>query len=67
MTKRTKKEWLVRSVILMSPSSIFLPAAILPIRLKTDASMPYGLIYAKEPTAATEKFIQAVKTVVSKG
>ena len=40
---------------------------LITIRLKTDASMPYGLIYAKEPTAATEKFIQAVKTVVSKG
>lgn len=34
---------------------------------RDDASMPYGLIYAKEPTIATEKFIQAVRTVVSKG
>ena len=40
---------------------------LITISLKTDTSMPYGLIYAKEPTAATEKFIQAVKTVVSKG
>lgn len=30
------------------------------IPLETDISMPYGLIYAKEPTSATMKFIQAV-------
>ena len=36
---------------------------LITIPLKTDASMPYGLIFAKEPTAATEKFIQAVKAI----
>ncbi len=40
---------------------------LITIPLKTDASMPYGLIYAKEPTIATEKFIQAVKSVVPEG
>ena len=40
---------------------------LITISLRTDASMPYGLIYAKEPTIATEKFIQAVKTVVPEG
>ena len=30
------------------------------IPLQTDIFMPYGLIYAKEPTAATLKFIRAV-------
>ena len=30
------------------------------IPLQTDISMPYGLIYAKEPTEATMKFIRAV-------
>ena len=39
---------------------------LITIPLKTDASMPYGLIYAKEPTSATEKFIQAVKSIASK-
>lgn len=33
------------------------------VPLQTDYTMPYGLVYAKEPTAATEKFIKAVKTV----
>lgn len=33
------------------------------VPLQTDLSMPYGLIYAKEPTAAAEKFIQAVRKV----
>ena len=31
------------------------------VPLQTDASMPYGLVYAKEPTAAAAKFIRAVK------
>lgn len=37
------------------------------IRLQTDASMPYGLVYAKEPTAAAKKFIRAVKEIQKKG
>ena len=40
---------------------------LITIPLKTDASMPYGLIFAKEPTAATEKFIQAVKAIAYEG
>ena len=40
---------------------------LITIPLRTDASMPYGLIYAKEPTIATEKFIQAVKAIASEG
>ncbi len=39
---------------------------LITVPLKTDASMPYGLIYSKEPTAATEKFIQAVISIASK-
>ena len=38
---------------------------LITIPLKTDVSMPYGLVYSKEPTVATEKFVQAVKAVVS--
>ncbi len=30
------------------------------IPLKTDFSVPYGLIYAREPTEATVRFIRAV-------
>ena len=30
------------------------------VPLQTNYSMPYGLVYAKEPTAATLKFIHAV-------
>lgn len=33
------------------------------ISLQTDISMPYGLIYAKEPTEATMKFIRAVSSL----
>ena len=33
--------------------------------LQTGFSMPYGLIYAKEPTAATLKFIRAVSSLLS--
>ena len=31
------------------------------IPLETDCTLPYGLMYAKEPTLATQKFIQAIK------
>ena len=34
---------------------------LITIPLQTDISMPYGLVYAKEPTAATMKFINAVQ------
>lgn len=34
---------------------------LITIPLQADYSMPYGLIYAKEPTEATQKFIKAVK------
>ena len=33
------------------------------ISLETDVSMPYGLVYAKEPTAAAAKFIHAVESI----
>lgn len=33
---------------------------LLTIPLQTDVSMPYGLVYANEPTAAAAKFIRAV-------
>jgi len=36
------------------------------IPLETEYTMPYGLIYANEPTAATKKFISAVKKLYQK-
>ena len=33
---------------------------------QTGFTMPYGLIYSKEPTAAAEKFIYAVKRILSR-
>lgn len=38
---------------------------LITIPLQTDASMPYGLVYAKEPTAAADKFIKAVKKTLT--
>ena len=40
---------------------------LITIPLKTDVSMPYGLVYAKEPTAAALKFIAAVQKTRKKG
>ena len=37
---------------------------LITVPLQTDVSMPYGLVYAKEPTAAAAKFIRAVKKIV---
>ena len=34
---------------------------LITVPLQTNYSMPYGLVYAKEPTAATLKFIHAVR------
>lgn len=34
---------------------------LITVPLQTSYSMPYGLVYAKEPTTATMKFIQAVR------
>lgn len=34
---------------------------LITISLETDISMPYGLVYANEPTAAAQKFINAVQ------
>lgn len=37
------------------------------IPLDVPYTMPYGLIYANEPTLATEKFIQTAATIAKKG
>ena len=36
------------------------------VSLEGDYSVPYGLIYAREPTAATLKFIRAVEKILKK-
>lgn len=36
---------------------------LIAIPLEAGYTMPYGLIYANEPTAATEKFIEEVKNL----
>ena len=36
---------------------------LISIPLETKYTMPYGLIYAKEPTVATQKFIETVKSL----
>jgi hypothetical protein len=36
---------------------------LITVPLQTGASMPYGLIYAKELTAAAAKFIHAVQKI----
>lgn len=33
------------------------------IPLEIDCTLPYGLMYAKEPTTATQKFICAIKEI----
>ena len=33
------------------------------IPLKTNYTLPYGLMYANEPTAAAKKFICAIKEI----
>ena len=36
---------------------------LITIPLQTGATMPYGLVYSKEPTAAAAKFIHAVQKI----
>ena len=39
---------------------------LITISLETDVSMPYGLVYAKEPTDAAMKFIHAVQRLLNR-
>ena len=36
---------------------------LITVPLETDYTLPYGLMYANDPTAATRNFIQAVKEI----
>ena len=47
-------------ILITQPAYEDIHPNLITIPLQTDISMPYGLVYAKEPTAASSKFIQAV-------
>lgn len=48
-------------VLITQPVYTDIHTNLVTIPLETDYTMPYGLIYANEPTAATKKFIAAVR------
>ena len=35
----------------------------IPLEIDCNCTLPYGLMYAKEPTVATQKFIRAIKEI----
>lgn len=39
---------------------------LITIPLKTQLTLPYGLMYANEPTPATKRFIYAIQTLTDK-
>jgi len=50
-------------VLITQPVYADIHTNLVTIPLETSYTMPYGLIYANEPTAATKKFIAAVKAL----
>lgn len=48
-------------VLITQPVYSDIHTNLITIPLETDYTLPYGLIYANEPTTATKKFIAAVK------
>lgn len=53
-------------VLITQPVYTDIHTNLITIPLETDYTMPYGLVYANEPTIATKKFIQtasAIKTI----
>lgn len=53
-------------VLITQPVYTDIHTNLITIPLDTKYTMPYGLIYANEPTAATKKFIEAAKKVSKK-
>lgn len=51
-------------ILITQPVYADIHSNLITIPLQTDYSMPYGLIYAKEPTDAAMKFIKAVKELL---
>lgn len=50
-------------VLITQPVYTDIHTNLITIPLETDYTMPYGLIYANEPTSAAKKFIQAASTI----
>ncbi|MDO4291341.1 MAG: LysR family transcriptional regulator [Eggerthellaceae bacterium] len=50
-------------VLITQPVYSDIHTNLVTIPLETDFTLPYGLIYANEPTAATKKFIAAAKKI----
>ena len=53
-------------VLITQPVYSDIHTNLVTIPLETEYTMPYGLIYSNEPTAATKKFIAAVKNLYDK-
>ena len=49
------------SVLMTHPVYADIHSNLVTIPLDTDRTLPYGLMYAKDPTAATRKFINAIQ------
>ncbi len=49
------------SVLITHPVYTDIHSNLVTIPLETDRTLPYGLMYANEPTAATRKFINAIR------
>ena len=50
-------------ILITQPVYTDIHSNLVTIQLETDCTLPYGLMYAKEPTAATNKFIRAIKEI----
>lgn len=50
-------------VLITQPVYTDIHTNLITIPLETNYTMPYGLIYANEPTSAAKKFIQAASTI----
>lgn len=48
------------SVLITHPVYADIHSNLVTIPLETDRTLPYGLVYAKDPTAAIRKFINAI-------
>lgn len=50
-------------ILITQPVYADIHSNLVTIPLETDYTLPYGLIYAKEPTAAAKKFIHAIREI----
>ena len=52
-------------ILITQPVYADIHSNLVAIPLETDYTLPYGLMYANEPTMATKKFLQAVKEALN--